>query len=259
MPGRRSETPGKDSAALMTDTISPRPAAPRRPHTADEAAVWYADALGWPVTPGLDPTRDQARDAGQDAGRDAGCCGEGLCDQDPHATAPAAGVAGAGPWRWAASSAPSLVRAVWRLSPGAPVLAVLGRPVPGALRLGVVDVPALVGVAALERLGKNPAAAGPITDGQGRIRFLVDLGEDDEPEYGLGKWRDAGVDVRVCGRGRYCPLPTPGAVGPSWVVWAIPPDPDRRTLPHARQVTAVLDRAVRDAYPALWDVVTQHP
>jgi len=152
------------------------------------------------------------------------------------------------------------VRAVWRLSPGAPVLAALGRAVPGALRLGIVDVPALVGVAALERLGKNPAAAGPITDGQGRIRFLVDLGADEEPEYGLAKWREVGVDLRVWGRGRYCPLPTPGAAGPSWVVWAIPPDPERRTLPHARQVTAVLDRAVRDAYPSLWDAVArQHP
>jgi hypothetical protein len=228
----------------MTDTTLTRPYPPRRPRTADEAAVWYADALGWPVTPGVDPPVD-----GSD---------EELCDRALRTTrtAPPAAV---GPWGWAASAAPSLVRAVWRLSPGAPVLAVLGRPVPGARRLGIVDVPALVGVAALERLGKNPAAIGPITDGQGRIRFLVDLGEDDEPEYGLGKWRDAGVDVRVCGRGRYCPLPTPGAVGPSWVVWAIPPDPDRRALPHARQVTAVLDRAVRDAYPALWDVVTQQP
>lgn len=162
-----------------------------------------------------------------------------------------------GPWQWAASSMPTIVRAVWRLSPGAPVVAALGRTVPGARQLGTVDVPALVGVAALERLGKNPAATGPITDGQGRIRFLVDLGEDEEPECGLAKWREVGVDLRVCGRGRYCPLPTPGAVGPSWVVWAIPPDPDRRTLPHARQVTAVLDRAVRDAYPELWDVVVR--
>jgi len=166
---------------------------------------------------------------------------------------------GPGSWWWAASAAPSLVRAVWRLNPGSPVLAVLGRPVPGALRLGIVDVPALVGVAALERLGKNPAAVGPITDGQGRIRFLVDLGADDEPERDLAAWRAAGVDVRVHGQGRYCPLPTPGAAGPSWVVWAIPPDPDRRALPHARQVIAVLDRAVRDAYPALWDVGTPAP
>lgn len=235
----------------MTDMIPTRSDVLAPPRTADEAAVWYAATLGWPVTPCSDPA---AR---------GGECGSG----DPAAArTPAAqnpdGSAWLtpGPWQWAASSLPAIVRAVWRLSPGAPVLAALGRSVPGALRLGIVDVPALVGVAALERLGKNPAAAGPITDGQGRIRFLVDLGEDEEPEYGLAKWREAGVDLRVWGRGRYCPLPTPGAVGPSWVVWAVPPDPVRRALPHARQVTAVLDRAVRDAYPSLWDaVVRQYP
>ncbi len=205
----------------MRETIEVPPDHLREPRTADEAAVWYAAALGWPVTPG--------------------------CDAHP------------GPLQWAASSAPALVRAVWRLSPDAPVLVVLGRPVPGAHRLGIVDAPALVGAAALERLGKNPAATGPITDGQGRIRFLVDLGEneDRDGDYGLAEWRAAGVDLRVYGTGGYCPLPTPGAAGPSWVVWANPPDLNRRTLPHARQVTAVLDRAVRDAYPELWDVFAQ--
>lgn len=229
----------------MTETTETLPRVQPRPRTADEAAVWYADALGWPVTPAVAEPVSVGVEA---PGPAAVCSGLPACCPDV-----------AGPWEWAASATPTLVRAVWRLCPGAPVLAVLGRPVPGALRLGIVDVPSLVGVAALERLGKNPAAAGPITDGQGRIRFLVDLGEDEEPEYGLDKWRQAGVDLRVCGRGRYCPLPTPGAVGPSWVVWAIPPDPERKTLPHARQVTAVLDRAVRDAYPALWDVVTHQP
>jgi bifunctional DNA primase/polymerase-like protein len=205
----------------MTDMIPTRPSVLGTARTADEAAVWYATTLGWPVAPVEDPAEWRAP----------------------------------GPLQWAASSMPAIVRAVWRLSPGKPVVAALGRAVPGARQLGIVDMPALVGVAALERLGKNPAATGPITDGQGRIRFLVDLGDDEEPEYGLAKWRDVGVDVRVWGHGRYCPLPTPVAVGPSWVVWAIPPDPDRRTLPHARQVTALLDRAVRDAYPDLWDVM----
>lgn len=217
----------------MTDTVLNSLDVSKRPRTPDEAAVWYAAALGWPVTPGGGgSSTDAARD------RTSECSSTWLTP---------------GPWQWAASSAPELVRAVWRQSPGAPVLAVLGRPVPGARRLGIVDVPSLVGVAALERLGKNPAAVGPITDGQGRIRFLVDLGADGEPEYGLSKWREAGVDLRIWGHGRCCPLPTPGAGGPSWVVWAVPPDPQRRVLPHARQVTAVLDRAVRDAYPALWD------
>lgn len=214
----------------MTDKIPTRSSVLARPRTADEAAVWYASVLGWPVAPGNDPS---------------GC---GISS---------AATNGTEPWQWAASSMPTIVRAVWRLSPGSPVLAALGRAVPGARRLGLVDVPALVGVAALERLGKNPAAVGPITDGQGRIRFLVDLGDDEEPEYGVAKWREVGVDLRVWGRGRYCPLPTPGAVGPSSVVWAVPPDPHRRTLPHARLVTAVLDRAVRDAYPELWDVVVR--
>lgn len=220
----------------MTDTILTSLDVSKRPRTADEAAVWYAAALGWPVTPGtgLDSDATHSRTPGEALD----CSGAWLAP---------------GPWQWAASAVPDLVRTVWRLSPGSPVLAVLGRPVPGARRLGIVDVPSLVGVAALERLGKNPAAVGPITDGQGRIRFLVDLGADGEPEYGLSKWREAGVDLRIWGRGRCCPLPTPGAVGPSWVVWAVPPDPQRRTLPHARQVTAVLDRAVRDAYPSLWD------
>jgi hypothetical protein len=212
---------GKDIAPQMTDMIQTRQSVLEPPRTADEAAVWYAATLGWPVTPVNDPAEWLAP----------------------------------GPLQWAASSMPAIVRAMWRLSPGAAVLAALGRAVPGARRLGIVDVPALVGVAVLERLGKNPAAAGPITDGQGRIRFLVDLGDDEEPEYGLAKWREAGVDMRVCVRGKYCPLPTPGTVGPSWVVWAIPPDPDRCTLPHARQVTALLDRAVRDAHPDLWDVM----
>jgi hypothetical protein len=227
--------------------IPTRPGVAAPPRTADEAAVWYAATLGWPVTPGSENPGNEPSDR-RPAGNGVSNAGSATSWLAP------------GPWQWAASSLPNIVSAVWRLSPGAPVLAALGRTVPGALKLGIVDVPALVGVAALERLGKHPAAVGPITDGQGRIRFLVDLGEDEKPEYGLAKWRDVGVDLCVWGRGRYCPLPTPGAVGPSWVVWAIPPDPTRRVLPHARQVTAVLDRAVRDAYPSLWDVVVrQHP
>lgn len=223
----------------MTDTILNFVDVSQRPRTADEAAVWYATALGWPVTPG---------GSGGANGTDGGAAA-----LDPAAVENSAAWLTPGAWQWAASCAPDVVRTVWKLSPGSPILAVLGRPVPGARRLGIVDVPALVGVAALERLGKNPGAVGPITDGQGRIRFVVDLGADGEPEYGLRKWREAGVDLRIWGRGRCCPLPTPGAIGPSWVVWAVPPDPQRRALPHARQLTAVLDRAVRDAYPELWD------
>jgi hypothetical protein len=153
------------------------------------------------------------------------------------------------------------LRLGWSIVPGAPVLAVLGRPVPGAASLGTVDVPALVGAAALERLGKTACGRGPIADGQGRIRFLVDLGEDgSENEHAwLEDWRAAGVDLRVGGPGGYCPLPTPGMVGRSRLVWTVPPDPGSPTLPGAHEITAVLDRAVRDAYPALWHVPTRGP
>jgi hypothetical protein len=142
--------------------------------------------------------------------------------------------------------------------PGSPVLAVLGGRVPGAARLGAVDVPALVGAAALERVGKATGVCCPITDGQGRMRFLVDLaGTTDDELAWLEEWRAAGVDLRVIGEGGYCPLPTPGMVGRSRVVWTVPPDPGRPTLPAARNITAALDRAVRDAYPALWHVPTR--
>jgi hypothetical protein len=152
------------------------------------------------------------------------------------------------------------LRLGWPVVPGSPVLAVLGQPVPGAVRLGVVDAPALVGTAALERVAKAPEACGPVTDGQGRIRFLVDLGDQDSGErVWLEDWRAAGVDLQVTGAGGYCPLPTPGMVGRSRVVWSMPPDPCRPALPRVREVTAVLDRAVRDAYPALWDVPTRCP
>ncbi len=116
----------------MTDTILTSLDVSKRPRTADEAAVWYAAALGWPVTPGIGLDSDATHSRTPSEGLD--CSGAWLAP---------------GPWQWAASAVPDLVRTVWRLSPGSPVLAVLGRPVPGARRLGIVDVPSLVGVAAL--------------------------------------------------------------------------------------------------------------
>jgi hypothetical protein len=47
----------------------------------------------------------------------------------------------------------------------------------------------------------------------------------------------------------------PGWCGPKAVVWAVPPDPDAAALPPAELLLGFLDRAVRDAYPTLWDVV----
>jgi hypothetical protein len=202
-----------------------------------------------------------------------------------------------GAWRVAACSTPTLVRVVWRMCVGAPVLGVLGRPVPGVARLGAVSAPALIGVAALELLSKRSAAQGPVLDGFGRISFLVDLGpsapadpfdrdrdrdhghgpgyadgrdgdggafEEDTrgtPGDGFACWRRAGMDLAVLGTGtrRECvPLPTPGFCGPSGVVWAVRPRPDGKVPPLAA-VADVFDRAVRSTYPSLWRTVHASP
>ncbi|HWG25409.1 bifunctional DNA primase/polymerase [Actinospica sp.] len=213
------------------------------PGPAAQAAIGYAERLGWPLTPGF-------------AVEDEACgCGEQECAEYGAHPVP-------GAWRLAACATPTLVRVVWRMCSDAPVLAVLGRPVPGASRLGAVQAPALIGVAALELLSKRSAAAGPAVDGHGRISFLVDLGvgpedaEDAEADFEC--WQRAGLDLTVLGgstTGRsYVPLPTPGFSGRAGVVWAVPPV-QGHTLPPIAAVIEVFDRAVRSTYPSLWRTV----
>lgn len=125
----------------------------------------------------------------------------------------------------------------------------------GPGRIGALDLPALVGVAALERISRRPAAAGPVLDGLGRMCFLVDLGESAALDTGpVELWRGAGIEVRLRDQGDL-PLPAAGWGGPQAVVWAVPPVPEQPALPAAELVLSYLDRAVRDAYPALWEVV----
>lgn len=202
----------------MTEILLPVPAGTAR--TAEQAALWYCASLGWPVAPGDGPD----------------CCP--LPAPDPPA-----------------ATTPDQVHEAWRGLPHATVHAVMGSPVPGAVRLAALDVPALVGVAALERIGRRPRAAGPVTDGGGRIRFLVDAGPDDPWWPVLDLWRAAGVDLNVAVCGSRVPLPTPGWKGAGAVVWAQPPDPESTVLPPLEEVARVVDRAVRDAYPALWTVL----
>jgi len=204
--------------------------------------VAYAEDLGWPLTPGF--------------AAEGECCG---CGREQCPDLGAHPVPGA--WRVACCATPTLVRVVWRMCSGAPVLAVLGRAVPGAARLGAVQAPALIGVAALELLSKRSAAQGPVVDGHGRISFLVDLGPGEEclaqDEQEFGCWRKAGMDLMVLGAGHereYVPLPTPGHSGRSGVVWAVAPEPER-ALPPLAAVAEVFDRAVRSTYPSLWSTV----
>jgi hypothetical protein len=260
----RSELPGKDTALPMTDTLSARP---------DNSTIGTAHARAVAST-AADASADKSTTTTTDEGGSPPHCTQPHCAQ-PHCAqpqhtspqCPASSAAPSGrlpppnhPGTAAEAAAWYALCLGWPVVPGMPVLAVLGCRVPGAARLGAVDVPALVGAAALERLSKCTRTVGPITDGQGRIRFLVDLGEDDADEHiWLADWRAAGVDLRVAGEGAYCPLPTPGMGGRSRVVWAVPPDPGQPALPAAREITAALDRAVRDAYPALWHVPTRGP
>jgi hypothetical protein len=213
------------------------------PGPAAEAAISYAERLGWPLTPGF-PV-------------DGELCGCGLEQCPEYGSHPVPGA-----WRLAACATPTLVRVVWRMCTGSPVLAVLGRPVPGAARLGAVRAPALIGVAALELLSKRSAAEGPAVDGHGRISFLVDLGvgpeQAQDAEADFEPWRLAGLDLDVLGADEtarsHVPLPTPGFTGVEGVVWAVPPTTGR-ALPPLSAVAEVFDRAVRATYPGLWRTV----
>jgi hypothetical protein len=225
----------------MTDTLSARP---------DSSTIGSAQSIAVASTAADATDEGSAAAEGEEEPQRSGSTGAPQIKLPPPSRPDTASEAAA----WYA------LRLGWPVVPGMPVLAVLGCRVPGAARLGAVDVPALVGVAALERLGKCPGTVGPIADGQGRIRFLVDLGEHEADEHAwLEDWRAVGVDLRVAASGEYCPLPTPGTAGRSRVVWTVPPDPGRPALPAARRITTVLDRAVRDAYPTLWHVQTRGP
>ncbi|MBR7827386.1 bifunctional DNA primase/polymerase [Actinospica sp. MGRD01-02] len=212
------------------------------PGPAAQAAIGYAERLGWPLAPGYAVDGEICD------------CGAKQCpDYGAHPVP--------GAWRLASCATPTLVRVVWRMCTEAPVLAVLGRPVPGACRLGAVRAPALVGVAALEQLSKRSAMEGPAVDGHGRITFLVDLGIGpealEEAEADFARWQRAGLDLSVLGgpeRLDYVPLPTPGHTGRAGVVWATPPAAGR-ALPPLAAVVEVIDRAVRSTYPGLWRTV----
>jgi hypothetical protein len=243
-PGRADRAPqqaARTAASAAADEGGGRATACDGPTA--EAAVGYALGLGWPLTPGY------AVD-GEHCG-----CGRAQCPELGAHAVP-------GAWRVASCATPTLVRVVWRMCAGAPVLAVLGRPVPGATRLGAVQAPALIGVAALELLAKRSAARGPVVDGHGRISFLVDLGEDEDAagrdEEDFARWRRAGMDLGVRGgddaERAYVPLPTPGHSGRAGVVWAVKPEAGRK-LPPLSAVAEVFDRAVRSTYPGLWSTV----
>lgn len=180
----------------MSDAREGRP----RGGLAVEHALRYAATLGWPVLPGhwITPI--------------------GLCScGDPYCQTP-----GAHPLRddpgEATTIATRLAKA-WAALPQAGVIAVTGR-------FEVIDVPALVGLASLEFLDKDPAAMGPVADGGGRIRFFIRPGAFDQLR-GFAEWRRRGADIRHHRAGMWVPLPPTNRGTRHEFVWIVDPTRDR--------------------------------
>ncbi len=127
------------------------------------AAVEYAE-MGWPVCTGAVPRHDSARHlrpsarhrrsslaprgAARDTGRACSCDRIGCPAPGAHPVSAA--------WQIEASSDTGDVNRWWTDRPGANIILVTGRV------FDVLDVPAAAGIVALERMGRSPAATGPV-------------------------------------------------------------------------------------------------
>ena len=119
------------------------------------AAVEYAE-MGWPVCRGAVPRTDSGRlrpslapwGQPRGTGRACSCDRVGCPAPGAHPISPA--------WQIEASSDPAEVARWWRERPDASIILVTGR------LFDVLDVPAQAGMLALERMGRSPAATGPV-------------------------------------------------------------------------------------------------
>jgi hypothetical protein len=131
---------------------------PRRGRRADAGGLAAAAAefaeLGWPVCSGAaargaGPSRHRvARGQPRGSGRACSCDRIGCPAPGAHPISAA--------WQIEASSDPAEVSRWWRDRPGASIILVTGRV------FDVLDVPARAGLLALERMGRSPAASGPV-------------------------------------------------------------------------------------------------
>ncbi len=123
------------------------------------AAVEFAE-LGWPVCAGaIAPRTDSARHrvpamVARGQPRSSGSGRACSCDRIG-CPAPGAHPVSAA-WQIEASSDPAEVSRWWRDRPDASIILVTGRV------FDVLDVPARVGLLALERMGRSPAVTGPV-------------------------------------------------------------------------------------------------
>jgi hypothetical protein len=118
-----------------------------------QAAKNYA-ALGWPVCVGAHLPAD-----GLKTGRACSCDRVGCPAPGAHPVSPT--------WQMQATVDTGIIGQWWAARPAASVILVTGRV------FDVLDVPAVVGSAALARIEETGIAAGPVAEAGGRILFFV--------------------------------------------------------------------------------------
>jgi hypothetical protein len=118
-----------------------------------QAAKNYA-ALGWPVCVGAHLPAD-----GLKTGRACSCDRVGCPAPGAHPVSPT--------WQMQATVDTGIIGQWWAARPEASVILVTGRV------FDVLDVPAVVGSAALARIEETGIAAGPVAESGGRILFFV--------------------------------------------------------------------------------------
>jgi Bifunctional DNA primase/polymerase, N-terminal len=122
-----------------------------------DVAAQYA-SMGWPVCLGAHAYRGTL--AAMERGRACSCDRVGCPAPGAHPTSPA--------WQMQATVDLSVIRDWWEIRPEANVILVTGRV------FDVLDVPAVAGAAALERLDEAGVAVGPVAAvGQERMLFFV--------------------------------------------------------------------------------------
>ena len=133
------------------------------------AAAGYA-AMGWPVCAGAHPPGRPERGAG--SGRGCSCDRMGCPAPGAHPMSPA--------WQVEATADPATVESLWLARPDANVILPTGRV------FDVLDVPATVGMAALELMERAGARPGPVavSAGDRALFFVLTRGTpEDEHEW----------------------------------------------------------------------------
>jgi hypothetical protein len=140
-----------------------------------EAAAHYA-AMGWPVCAGAQPNRGTR--GALEPGRACSCDRLGCPAPGAHPESPA--------WQMQATVDLSVIQGWWETRPEANVILVTGRV------FDVLDVPAVPGAAALERMEAAGSAVGPVAlAGQDRMLFFVTTRGSPADE---DEWWSCGLD-----------------------------------------------------------------